>query len=73
MKANFWYTKMKIDLDILFGMIICMLLILVVILFKETRGLQTQIDELSLVMNQKFLSSMIIDTPTIREEYGKID
>jgi len=64
---------MKIDLDILFGMIICMLLILVVILFKETRGLQTQIDELSLVMNQKFLSSMIINTPTIREEYGKID
>lgn len=64
---------MKIDLNILFGMIISMLLILVVILFKETKNLQTQIDEITLVMNQKFISAMILNTPTIREEYGKID
>lgn len=64
---------MKVELDILFGMVIGMLLLLVVILFKETKNLQTQIDEMGLIMNHKLLSNMMTDTPTIRESYGKID
>ena len=64
---------MRFELDILFGMVISMLLLLVVILFKETKQLQVQIDELRIIVDQKFLPAMILETPTIREEYGKID
>lgn len=64
---------MRFELAILFGMIISMLLLLVVILFKETKQLQVQIDELRIIVDQKFLPAMILETPTIRERYGKID
>jgi hypothetical protein len=57
---------MKFDLDILFGTIIGILIILVTIQFKEKQNLQTQIDELRLLFNQKFLQEMVTDKPKLR-------
>jgi hypothetical protein len=57
---------MKVDIDLMYGCVIGMLLILVVILFKETKTLQTQIDELKIIVDQKFLPAMILEEPTIR-------
>jgi uncharacterized membrane-anchored protein YhcB (DUF1043 family) len=57
---------MKFDLDILFGTIIGILIILVTIQFKEKQNLQTQIDELRLLFNQKFLQEMVTDEPKLR-------
>jgi hypothetical protein len=61
---------MKFDLDIMFGIIIAMLIVLYTIQAKESKQLQTQIDELRIVVNQKFLPAMILEAPTIRENYG---
>lgn len=58
---------MKFDLDILFGTIIGMLVILVIIQFKDNQNLQTQIDELRLLFNQKFLQEMVVNKPEIRD------
>jgi hypothetical protein len=57
---------MKFDLDILFGTVIAILIILTTILFKEKQNLQTQIDELRLIFNQKFLQEMVTDEPKLR-------
>lgn len=64
---------MKFNTDILFGIIIAMLIVLFTIQAKESKDLQTQIDELRIVVDQKFLPAMILDQPTLREDYGKID
>lgn len=32
--------------------------------------MQTQIDELRIIVDQKFLPAMILEQPTIREQYG---
>lgn len=52
---------MKFDTDILFGLIIAMLIILFTIQAKQVRDLQTQIDELKIIVDQKFLPAMIFD------------
>ena len=65
---------MKFDLDILFGMVIGILIILTTIQFKEKQNLQTQIDELRLLFNQKFLEEMVTDEPNIRNlEYKPVN
>jgi hypothetical protein len=60
---------MKFDLDIMFGCLIGMLIVLMVIHFKQTKELQTQIDELKIIVDQKFLPAMILEEPQIREYY----
>ncbi len=62
---------MKSDLDILFGCVISILLLLIMILFAENKSLQTQINELKIIVDQKFLPAMILEQPTIRENYGR--
>jgi len=57
---------MKFDLDILFGTVIGILIILVTIQFKEKQNLQTQIDELHFLFNQKFLQEMVTSEPKLR-------
>jgi uncharacterized membrane-anchored protein YhcB (DUF1043 family) len=60
---------MKFDLDILFGTVIGILILLTTIQFKEKQNLQTQIDELRLLFNQKFLEEMVINKPVVRFEF----
>jgi hypothetical protein len=65
---------MKFDLDILFGTVLGILIILTTIQFKEKQNLQTQIDELHLLFNQKFLQEMVTDQPNIRNlEYRPVN
>jgi hypothetical protein len=65
---------MKFDLDILFGTVIGILIILTTIQFKDNQNLQTQIDELRLLFNQKFLQEMVTDQPKLRTlEYRPTD
>ena len=52
---------MKFDLDIMFGLVIAMLIVLFTIQSKQTKELQTQIDELKIIVDQKFLPAMILD------------
>ena len=49
------------------GFMICLLAIVSV--NKENKNLQTQIDELHLLFNQKFLQEMVVNKPTIRFEF----
>jgi hypothetical protein len=60
---------MKLDLDILFGAVLGILIILTTIQFKEKQNLQTQIDELRLLFNQKFLGEMVVNKPVVRFEF----
>jgi hypothetical protein len=60
---------MKFDLDILFATVIGILIILTTIQFKEKQNLQTQIDELRLLFNQKFLGEMVVNKPVVRFEF----
>ena len=53
--------NMKMDLDIMFGFVLCMLVVVFTIQAREIRNLQTQIDELRIVVDQKFLPAMILD------------
>jgi hypothetical protein len=57
---------MKFSTDIFFGLIIAMLIVLFTIQAKETKQLQTQIDELRVVVNQRFLPAMILDELNVR-------
>lgn len=52
---------MKFDTDIMFGLLIAMLIVLFTIQSKQTKELQTQIDELKIIVDQKFLPAMIFD------------
>jgi len=60
---------MKFDLDILFGTVLGILIILTTIQFKEKQNLQIQIDELRLLFNQKFLKEMVVNKPVVRFEF----
>jgi uncharacterized membrane-anchored protein YhcB (DUF1043 family) len=60
---------MKFDLDILFGTVIGILIILTTIQFKEKQNLQIQIDELRLLFNQRFLGEMVVNKPVVRFEF----
>ena len=53
--------NMKLDLDIMFGFVLCMLVVIFTIQAREIRNLQIQIDELKIVVDQKFLPAMILD------------
>jgi hypothetical protein len=57
---------MKFDLDIMFGFVIAMLVVLMVIHFKQTKELQIQIDELKIIVDQKFLPAMILEDLDVR-------
>ena len=46
------------------GFMICLLAIVSV--NKESQNLQTQIDELRVLFNQKFLQEMVVDKPVLR-------
>ena len=61
---------MKVNLDIAFTAVLGLLLFLIMVLFTETKSLQTEIDELRIIVDQKFLPAMILEQPTIREEYA---
>ena len=52
---------MKIDLDIMYTAVLALLMLLVMILFVEIKDLQTQVKELEIIVNQKFLPAMIFD------------
>lgn len=49
------------------GFMICLLAIVSV--NKKNQNLQTQIDELRLVFNQKFLEEMVVNKPVVRFEF----
>jgi hypothetical protein len=49
------------------GFMICLLAIVSV--NKENQNLQTQIDELQVLFNQKFLQEMVTNKPTVRFEF----
>ena len=57
---------MKFDLDIMYMAVLAMLILLSTILFTEVKDLQTQIDELKIVVDQKFLPAMIFN----RDEFN---
>ena len=57
---------MKFNTDILFGLIIAMLIVLYTIQAKQTKELQVQIDELRIIVNQKYLPAMILDPLQVR-------
>ena len=50
----------------MFGFVLCMLIVLFVIQAHEIKSLQTQIEELRVVVNQKFLPAMILENANIR-------
>jgi hypothetical protein len=52
---------MKFDLDIMYTAVLALLMLLVTILFAETKDLQTQVKELEIIVNQKFLPALIFD------------
>lgn len=52
---------MKLDADIMVTTAIAVLFILTMHLFSKVKNLQTQIDELKIVVDQKFLPAMIFD------------
>ena len=60
---------MKSNLDLMFGIIIAMLIVLYTIQFKQSKNLQTQVDELRVLFNQKFLQEMTVNKPTLRFEF----
>lgn len=64
---------MKFDLDIMFGLLLAMLIVLYTLQAKQAKELQTQINELRIIVDQKFLPAMILEQPTIRENYGAND
>jgi len=49
------------------GFMICLLAIVSV--NKENQNLQTQIDELRLLFNEKFLQEMVVNKPTVKFEF----
>jgi hypothetical protein len=53
--------NMKFELDIMYGILLAMLIVLYTINARDTNKLQTEIDELRLIVNNKFVSSMILD------------
>lgn len=52
---------MKFELDIMYGCLLAMLMVLYTINARDTRQMQAEIDELRLIVNSKFVSSMILD------------
>jgi len=60
---------MKSNLDLMFGIIIAMLIVLYTIQFKQSKNLQAQVDELRVLFNQKFLQEMVVNKPTLRFEF----
>lgn len=57
---------MKTTDILLFTLIFTLMFFLDVSQVKINRELQTQIDELRIVVDQKFLPAMILDQPTVR-------
>lgn len=67
---------MKNNMNIYFGFVMCIgftiALLALAGIDSRNRNLQTQIDELRLLFNQKFLQEMVTDKPKLRtlEYYG---
>jgi hypothetical protein len=53
--------NMKFDLDIMFAFILCMLIVLFTIQAAELKSLQTQVDELRIIVNQKTMPALMLD------------
>jgi hypothetical protein len=52
---------MKFDLDIMYAFVLCMLVVVFVLQSREIKTLQTQIDELRIIVDQKYLPALIFD------------
>lgn len=57
---------MKLDLDIMYGLLLMMLIVLYTMQAKDSRDLQTQIDELKIIVDQKTLPTMFLDQLKLR-------
>jgi hypothetical protein len=53
--------NMKFDLDIMFAFVLCMLIVIFTLQAREIKLLQTQVDELRIIVDQKFLPALIFD------------
>jgi len=53
--------NMKFDLDIMYAFVLCMLVVVFVLQSREIKTLQTQIDELRIIVDQKYLPALIFD------------
>jgi low affinity Fe/Cu permease len=53
--------NMKFDLDIMYAFVLCMLVVVFTLQSRDIKNLQTQIDELKIVVDQKFLPAMIFN------------
>lgn len=58
---------MKFDIDIMYAFVLCMLIVLFTLQARDLKNLQTQIDELKIIVDQKFLPAMILEDISIRE------
>lgn len=53
--------NMKLDLDIMYAFVLCLLIIVFTMQAKEIKDLQTEVNELRIIVDQKFLPAMILD------------
>ena len=53
--------NMKFDLDIMYAFVLCILVVVFTLQSRDIKNLQTQIDELKIIVDQKFLPAMILD------------
>lgn len=53
--------NMKFDLDIIYAFVLCMLIVIFTFQSSEIKKLQTQVDELKIIVDQRFLPAMILD------------
>lgn len=60
-------TNIDFLLNLIFTITFTVLIFAVLKINKDKKEMQTEIDELHLIFNQKFLQEMVINKPTIRE------
>ncbi len=53
--------NMKFDLDVMLGFVSCMLIVLFTLQAREIKNLQTQVDELRIIVDQRYLPALIFD------------
>lgn len=58
---------MKFDIDIMYAFVLCMLIVLFTLQARDVKNLQIQINELKIIVDQKFLPAMILEDISIRE------
>lgn len=58
---------MKFDIDIMYAFVLCMLIVLFTLQARDVRNLQVQINELKIIVDQKFLPAMILEDVSVRK------